>query len=239
MDLAAGIFLTLMLAAVVFVLKRDSLYWIFFVPLLQGLYLGQPDALFWLAYRSERPALWALLSLKPQLLLPALPRVFASRRNLAEFLGAVIVLHAPFLILRPSWPLEWFRFLSSYDQNRITTIPHSTTSASIMFSIWVVPFAACLLGLLWIRRKNLEGVVFLANPFTFPYDYTLLLGRISRVVIPLSWLALVVAIKVRAGWPYAVMLLAVLVYDTVRERRRTRGRRAGIADHENRAEEVQ
>jgi hypothetical protein len=211
--------LALMLAGVVFTLRRDSVYWIFFVPLLQCLYLGQLDPFFWLIYRSERPALWALLSLKPQLLVPALPRVFASRRNLAEFLVAVIVLHAPFLMLRPTWPVEWFRLLSGYDQNRITGIPHSTTSGSIIFSAWIVPFVVCLLVLAWMRRKNLEGVIFLANPFMFPYDYSMLLGRISTAIIPLSWLALPLAWKVRAGWPYALMLLGLLLLETIRERR--------------------
>ncbi len=218
-DLAAAIFFVLMLVSVVFTLKRDSLRWIFFVPLLQSLYLGQLDPLFWLVYRAERPALWALLTLKPQLLIPALPRVFASKRNVLEFLGATVALHAPFLILRPTWPLEWIRLISAYAQNRITRIPHSTTSASIVFSAWVVPFAALLLVLVLMRRKNLEGAFFLANPFMFPYDYSLLLGRISRWIIPLSWLALAAAWKVQAGWPYAVVLAGVLVLETIRERR--------------------
>ena len=75
------------------------------------MFLGQLDVFFWLIYRSKRPALWALLSLKPQFLLPALPRILASKRNLGEFLAALAVLHVPFLMIRPSWPAEWIGFL--------------------------------------------------------------------------------------------------------------------------------
>ncbi|MFH1184767.1 MAG: hypothetical protein V1755_06965 [Chloroflexota bacterium] len=219
LDLAAIICLLLMLAAVVFALKRDSLYWIFFVPLLQCFFLGQLDPFFWLIYRSSRPAVWALLSLKPQLLLPALPRVFASKRNLAEFLVATLALQVPFLLLRPSWPMEWISFLSGFEQNRITRVASATTSGSIMSSSWLLPFFACLLVLVWLRRKNLEGALFLANPILLPYDYSLLLGGVSRIFIPLSWLALALAWRVQAGWPYALMLIGVLLFETVRERR--------------------
>jgi hypothetical protein len=98
----AAICLALMLVALVLSLKRQTLYWIFFVPVLQTLFLGQFDIFFWLAYRSKRPAVWALLTLKPQLLVPALPRILASRRNLLEFVAASAVLHVPFLLVRPS-----------------------------------------------------------------------------------------------------------------------------------------
>ncbi len=109
--------LFLMLVALVVALKRDAPYWVFFVPVLQSLFLGQLDIFFWLIYRSKRPGVWALLTLKPQFLLPALPRIFASRRNFVEFMAASVVLHVPFLIIRPTWPLEWIHFLAGYGQN--------------------------------------------------------------------------------------------------------------------------
>ena len=63
------------LAILVWILRRNSLYWILFVPFLQCMFLGQLDPLFWLIFRSRRPAVWALLSLKPQLLPAALPGI--------------------------------------------------------------------------------------------------------------------------------------------------------------------
>lgn len=218
-DAAAVVWLLLMFVALVLSLKRETFYWIFFVPLLQTLFLGQLDVFLWLVYRSNRPALWALLSLKPQFLLPALPRIFASKRNLGEFLAAAAALHVPFLLIRPSWPVEWIQFLSGYGQNRLTRVPSSTASASIILSAWIIPFAAAVITLFFLRRKNLEHLLFAANPALLPYDYSLLTGSISKVMIPLSWLALWAAWQVRAGWPYALVLLAVLTFETIRERR--------------------
>jgi hypothetical protein len=217
-EVAAVVVAVLMILAIVLSLKRKSLYWIFFVPLLQTLYLGQLDVFFWLLYRARRPALWALLSLKPQLLLPVLPRILASRRNAGEFLAALAALHLPFLVLRPSWPAEWFHFLLGFEQNRLTRVPASTTSGSILVSPWIIAFAAALALLFVLRRKNIEGLLFLVNPALLPYDYSLLAGGISRLAIPLSWVALWAAWQVRAGWPYALLLLAVLTFETVRER---------------------
>ena len=72
--------------------------------------------------------------------------------------------------------------------------------------------------LLLLRRRNLEGVLFLANPLLLPYDYSLLAGVVSRIAIPLSWLALWVGWQVKAGWPFAVMLIATLAFETLRNR---------------------
>jgi membrane protein implicated in regulation of membrane protease activity len=92
-------------------------------------------------------------------------------------------------------------------------------SAAIIFSDWLLPFAAGLVLLVLLRRKSLEGALFLANPALLPYNYSLLMGRISKAIIPLSWLALALAWKVHAGWPYALMLIGALVFETIRERR--------------------
>jgi len=217
LDAAAVLWIAACLITVVLVLGRSSLYWMLFVPFLQGIFLGQIDPFFLPIYRSKRPAVWALLSLKPQLLLLALPKIFASRRNVVEFLTAAVGLHVPFLLLRPRWPVEWLDFVAHY-QNRVAEITQSTVSGQIVLSWWALPFAVLLIGLVLWRRKNLEGATFLINPLLLPYDYTLLMGGISKWIIPISWLALGLAWKVQAGWPYVLMMLGVLVYETVRDR---------------------
>lgn len=218
-DAAAGLWFLGCLVILVWMLRRSSLYWIFFVPFLQSVFLGQLDPLFWLIYRSRRPAVWALLSLKPQLLLPALPGIFSSRRNFVEFAAASLALHVPFLLLRPAWPMEWLDFLSHY-QNRLGEITRSTVSGEIVFSLGVIPYALLLAALVFLRRRNLEAATFMINPLLLPYDYLLLMGEISKVAIPLSWLALAAAWKFQAGWPYAIMMLCVLAFETYRERRK-------------------
>lgn len=219
LDVVAIVWLIGMIVSLVLVLRRESLYWVFFVPFLQVLFLGQLDPLFWLVYRSRRPWLWALLSLKPQFLLMILPRIFASRRSLSQFLAGVVALHLPFLLIRPAWPSQWIAFLSSYEQNRLTRVAAATTSGTILFSAWVIPFAAALIALFLLRRANWEGILFLANPVLLPYDYSLLMGRISKLIIPLSWIALWAAWQVHAGWPYAILLLTVLAVVSIQERR--------------------
>ncbi|MCL4528385.1 MAG: hypothetical protein M1282_03115, partial [Chloroflexi bacterium] len=181
-------------------------------------HLGQLDPLFWLAYRSKRPAIWALLSLKPQLLLLAIPKIFSNKRNIVEFSLAVLALNIPFLLVRPMWPIEWLRFLSTYGQNRLTKVPAATVSGEILFSLWALPLIASLILLVIIRRKNMESAFFLANPVLLPYDYSLLMGSTSKIIIPFSWLALWGAWQVKAGWPYALMLIATLVFETIREK---------------------
>lgn len=224
-DTAAVLWIAACLIILVLVLGRNSLYWMLFVPFLQGIFLGQIDPFFLPVYRSNRPAVWALLSLKPQLLLLALPKILSSRRNAVEFLAATLGLHLPFLLLRPRWPLEWLDFIADY-QNRVAEITQSTVSGQIVSSWWVLPFAALLIGLVVWRRKNLEGLTFLINPLLLPYDYTLLMGSVSKVIIPVSWLALAVAWQWHAGWPYALMLLGVLIYETLRP-----PRSEGIENH--------
>jgi hypothetical protein len=217
-DVAAAAWFVISLAILVWILRSRGLYWILFVPFLQCMFLGQIDPLFWLIYRSKRPAVWALLSLKPQLLLAAVPGIFSSRKNFIEFAAATLALHVPFLLIRPGWVAEWLSFLSHY-QNRLGEITRTTVSGEFMFSAWVVPLALLLAALIFLRRKNLEASLFLINPLLLPYDYLLLMGSISGIAIPLSWLALAAAWRFQAGWPYAVMIVIVLIFETVRERR--------------------
>lgn len=217
LDAAAVLWFAACIGIFVWMLRRAGLYWVFFVPFLQSMFLGQIDPFFWLIFRSPRPAVWALLSLKPQLLLLALPNILASRRNLGEFLLATLALHVPFLLARPTWPEEWVNFLSGY-QNRLTEIKASTVSGQIVLSAAVLLFGALLAGLVLLRRKNVEGALFLINPLLVPYDYLLMMGTASRITIPLSWLALALAWKVQAGWPYALMFTSVLIWETIRER---------------------
>ena len=110
-DAAAVLWFAACMGILVWLLRRQSLYWLLFVPFLQCMFLGQIDPFFWLIYRYKRPAIWALLSLKPQLLLPALPGIFSSRRNFLEFAAASLALHVPFLIIRPRWPAECMSFI--------------------------------------------------------------------------------------------------------------------------------
>lgn len=217
-NIVAGLWLVSMLLILVFALKRESLYWIFFIPFLQALYLGQIDPLFWLAYRSKRPAVWALLSLKPQLLILVLPRIFTEKRKFLEFSASLALLHVPFLLIRPAWPLEWVNFLPTY-QNRLANMSSITVSENIILSIWALPLIVSLVLLVWFRRKNLDAAFFLVNPLLLPYDYSLLMGNVSKMIIPLSWLALGIAWQVGSGWPYMIMLMGVLLFETIREQR--------------------
>ena len=170
-DVAAAIFLALMLGSVVFTLKRDSLRWILFVPLLQSHLPGPAGSAILAGVPCRAPcrvgAAYPQTTAACFLCCPGCLPVGATSWS---SLAATVALHVPFLILRPRGRWNGCGCFRSMDKTGITRDPRTPPrSGSIIFSAWVIPFAACLLILLvFMRRKNLEGVLFLANPLMVP-----------------------------------------------------------------------
>lgn len=178
-------------------LKRSALLWIFYVPLLQTIYLGQVDVVFWFLLESKNPYLWALASMKPQFLPFIVYNLYKSRKDIWKFIIGMLLLYAPFFIIRPMWVMEWTRQL---DDGRLG----NNNSASF----WAFGgLFLLLLPLLIIKAKNYKGLFLSLNPAVRPYDYSLLIGG-HLLLIPLSWILMIISNQIQADWLISLLGVA-------------------------------
>lgn len=212
--------LTGILALVILValFKRRALLWIWYMPVLETLVLGQLSLVWlWLLMRAT-PLTLALLTLKPHLFPLAIPAL-AERSELRKpFLAWCVAIYLPAFIVRPAWPAEWLAQVFS-DQR----IVHGT-SASLWPVAWLIPFVAVAL---WaVRRLNWKMMFTTLNPAMRPYDYTVLIGG-SAWLVPASWVLWVAMWAVGASWPMAGLGIVYAVLERNRgEWRMIRAREA-------------
>lgn len=174
---ALALLMFLGLALFVAAFRRQALLWIFFQPVLAGLWLGQIDLIFLWLLRWGSPVALALATLKPQLFPLALPTLLADRAKWKPFGLACLALYGPVTLVRPSWPVEWLR---QCDDGRL-----GWTGSSTILSSPLVGFAA-LLATSALIRLDWRSVFWSANPTIRWYDFTLLAGG-SVWLIPVSW----------------------------------------------------
>jgi hypothetical protein len=172
----------LSLIVLVAVCRYRAVAWAFYPPFILGFVVGQPDMLFVGLYAIGSPVALALMTLKPQLLVFALPKLARfTRAEWKRFLFWVSVLYVPATLVMPSWPVLWMRAVL-YGDARLS----NSTSASF----WAEPVLFLLLlplVLLLLRRSlNPHALVLSLNPALRDYDYSLLLGR-SLWLIPAGW----------------------------------------------------
>lgn len=183
--------------ALVAVLKRKALMWIFFMPILQVFALGQMDIWYlWLA-SLKRPIAWALMTLKPQLFLFALPALIADRAAWRPFMLWCAALYLPVTIIRPTWIVVW---LHAMDDGRV--IEHS--SMTLLYAP-VTAIFAMLMILALTKSLDYGRVIASFNPFLRQYDLTMLAGCVTAWAIPLSWLTYLMSNKLLLPWPVALL----------------------------------
>ena len=213
--------------------KRRALAWIFFAPVLQTLALGQLT-IFWLwLLRRASPLSLALLTLKPQLAILALPLLARRRELWRPFALWMAVIYVPTTLLRPSWPIEWIQQINDGRLN-------GTSS-----SLWTVPVLALgfALFVVWTYRKTLRRVkpvrialgavgrsawpslATVLNPAIRAYDYAMLTGlslypekRGMLWLIPLSWIAVAAMWLTESAWPMAIVGVGALVLNRTKDR---------------------
>jgi len=187
------------LALFVAAFRRQALMWIFFQPVLAGLWLGQIDLLFLWLLRWGSPVALALVTLKPQLFPLALPALITDRAKWKPFGMACLALYGPVTLVRPSWPVEWLR---QCDDGRL-----GWSGSSTILSNPLVGFAA-LLATSALIRLDWRAVFWSANPTIRWYDFALMAGG-SLWLIPVSW-ALWGATQLVAGNPSPVAALGLV-----------------------------
>jgi hypothetical protein len=198
-DLALAGLIALSLLALVVIFKRRAVLWLLYVPVLQTLALGNLDVLFLALLRHGSPVALALLTLKPQLFLFALPDLWRRREMWRPFALWCVLLWLPPTLLFP----QWIGMFIGGGDDRIV----KGTSASL----WPVPLLALALivFMLVARRLRWEVIASALNPLLRAYDYTILAGR-SIWLVPASWAAWLLMWQAGAAWPMALTALVLL-----------------------------
>src|SRR5574341_184214 len=167
-------------ALLVWMFKAQALGWILYMPVLQTFALGQIDIVLLALYRMNTFWSLALLALKPQIFILAIPALLHDRTLFKRTMFAILLLYGLPTLVYPQWIGEWVQHLLADD--RIT----SATNAVLTVSPIVVFAVVAGLTLTWRWHWLTAATSF--NPAIRSYDYALLAG-ISLWLIPISWLA--------------------------------------------------
>jgi len=186
------------LTIVVFTFKRWALAWIFYVPILNTIAAGQIDLIMFTLWRWSTPLSLALLSLKPQLFILAIPKLMSDRALLKKTALWIGILYGLPTLLYPGWVVQW---LGQMNDGRI-----GSGFNAVLYSVPVAAFMV-VAGLTFARRWHWSTVATSFNPFIRAYDYTLLAG-VSLWLIPASLATWVMMHALGSAWP--VSLLGVM-----------------------------
>lgn len=189
--------------------KRRAFVWLLYAPILYSFSFGQLSVI-WLGLMNVGTGLsLALLTLKPQVFVIALP-VLADRwpQVRRSFLAWCAVLYLPSFLIRPTWPAEWLQ-LTTGDGRGTSGMSASVWSASPALAIVLAIALFILLIMRWpLARHAWQVITTMFNPAVLVHDYTMLAGA-SLWLIPASWLVLALVLATRQGWPFAVLGLVV------------------------------
>lgn len=188
-------------------LKRAVPLWVAYIPILQVILIGNLDLVWWGLWTTKLPIAYALLTLKPQLMLFAIPEMIRwTRRQKLSWLGWVAALWLPSWLVRPGWVGEWIASVANY-------APH------ISSNLFAAPLGILIGGLLaiplvwWItkRRPSFRPAALFLNPGINSYNYALLSGQAHWIIIPASWIAQIAERYHGAHWAWGVVgLLATI-----------------------------
>ena len=164
----------------VIMFKRRALGWIWYVPILQTLALGQIDIVLLACWRMGTFWSLALLSLKPQLFILAIPQLLSDRTLLKKTAALVLLIYGVPTIVYPQWIGLWARNVLADDRIISATNAVLTVAPVAVFGV--------VAALTLTRRWHWVTAVTSFNPAIRSYDYTLLAGM-TAWMIPVSWLA--------------------------------------------------
>lgn len=208
---------------------KISLVWLGYTPLLFTFIAGQVDFfLWWLSSfldddRWYTPLLAALITLKPQAAVILLPFVLVNwlRKKpilLLKFTGYCAALHGLPLLYDVQIYRHWWASLSQRADLYYAGSPGLFSLTLLGAPLWaVIPAAAAVVALGFFLQKSgsLQANV-LALPFGTWYNAVLLTGSAPwQLMIPCSWLALILSYALRGTYPFVIIPLAALVWTAV------------------------
>lgn len=210
----SGTLVTLTSLAILVALTRwRAFLWLTYTPFVHLFTIGQIDMLFLGLYTIGSPVALALMTLKPQLLVLALPKLLrfdhAQRKQFALW---VLALYGPITLVRPTWVFEWYQNIASIRLAAVSTA--GVWSQPVLLLLMLVPFAVAR----WRQRRlNYYGALLTLHPAILPYDYCFLIGH-SLWLIPLSWLIWVwwrnvYVLQVDITYMWSVLGIAAILTD--------------------------
>ncbi len=172
--------LTVSIMILVSLFQWRALWWIWYIPVLQTLALGQVDVIALALLRLNTFWSLALLALKPQLFILAIPALWNDRALLKKTALGVALLYGLPTLIYPQWIEQWLRNVLADDRIVSATNAVLTISPVVVFGV--------VAGLTLARRWHWVTAATSFNPAIRSYDYALLSG-VTTWLIPVSWLA--------------------------------------------------
>lgn len=204
----------------------NSFFWLGYTPLLFTFISGQVDFfLFWLSSFLEKdqwyvPFVAALITLKPQIALIVLP-VFIldwllhKRKILFTWVLFCSILHGLPLIWDAGLYERWWMVISNRANSYQTASPGLFSLTEIGLSLPViilVSIALVIFGLFLGKAKSIQANL-LALPFGTWYNSTFLVGTAPwQLIVPCSWVALLLAYWVKGVYPFALIPAVAFIW---------------------------
>jgi len=206
-----------------------TLGWFAYTPALFILAVGQLDIFFfWLSTFLEEKgwravAAAAIITLKPQLALFILPWFLLKwlvndRQKILAWLGCLIVLHLAPLLLDPAIYSKWLNMVKIRSSFYIQNSPGIFSLTGQRFPGWVLVLVASLIVVLALRlpHEGFTAGLILIGPVGVWYNSVLLAGSTPwYVLIPVSWVAVLLSVVARAPYPFALIPLSTWMWHVV------------------------
>ncbi len=168
------------IAILIALLKWRAFLWLWYVPIIQVFALGQIDILMLGLLRLNTFWSLALLSLKPQLFLLAIPALLKDRVLLKRTALGMLLLYGVPTVFYPQWISQWLQNIQADDRTINASNAVLTVAPVVVFIV--------VAGLTLARHWHWLTAATSFNPTIRSYDYTLLAG-VTLWLIPISWLA--------------------------------------------------
>jgi hypothetical protein len=213
--------------------RRSNLAWLLYTPALFILIVGQLDILFlWAAQGLEKKdgravLAAAFLTLKPQLALfllpiPLLTWLKRDRRSLAAWAALTLALYLLPALLFPSLVSGWLAQMQGA-AGLYQTITPGIFALPLTGAARVGLFAcaaALLGGALFLPPQALTAALLLAAPLGAWYNDVVLTRRLPlRILLPAGWLAVGLAVALKASYPFVLIPLSALGWYVWAQRR--------------------
>jgi hypothetical protein len=206
-----------------------SFFWLGYTPLLFTFISGQIDFfLFWLSSFLEEDKWYvsvvaALITLKPQIALIVLPAFLLDwirhkRKTLIKWLLFCLIIHGFPLILDAGLYYRWWMAMSSRANLYQTASPgfFSLTEVGVSLAVIIpISIAFVIFGLVLGKAESIQANL-LALPFGTWYNSTFLLGTAPwQLIVPTSWIALLLAYLAKGVYPFALIPAVAFIWSVI------------------------